>query len=220
MPSSFCATEVVLWKSRVTTKSRMDVVGCAAISDRSGRSVFRRVRKVVPISAAKSDFNRCGKCARRGKGTTSGKLRKNLTGKSLLRAFLFRRRLQHAHQIESLLSQHRLPQVAELLCARDDVVDAKVFDLHAALDLFPRHRRRHAGHRRRANRVDRCERAAPRVLVVIDEHASVRPFHLAVLGRDDVGMTRLQLDRDRLRERPHFFLQRSAHDRDVDVNPF
>ena len=41
--------------------------------------------------------------------------------------------------------------------------------------------------------VDRRQRAAPGVLVVVDEHAAVRALGLAVLGGDDVGMARLEL---------------------------
>src|SRR6266542_2500250 len=123
-------------------------------------------------------------------------------------------------QIKPLLPRrHRLPQIPDLPHALANVVDAEVLDANPLLDLLPRHWRRHAGERRRADGVDRRQRASPGVLVVIDEDAGVGALHLAVLGGDDVAVARLQLEGDRLRERPHLFLQRAAHDGNVDVHP-
>ena len=105
------------------------------------------------------------------------------------------------------------------LHARGHVVDAEVRDLHTILDLLPRHRRRHGGFRCGSRRVHRRERSAPRILVVVHEHASARSLRNAVLGRDQLGRARLHHARELLGERPDLLLQRAAHDRHVDVNP-
>ena len=76
--------------------------------------------------------------------------------------------------------EERLPQVADLRDPRRDVAHGEVLDLHAALDLLPGDRRRHGGLRTRPHRIDRRQRAAPRVLVVVDQHAAVRPLGDAV----------------------------------------
>ena len=68
--------------------------------------------------------------------------------------------------------QQRLPEVADLREPRGNVVDPEVLDLDAACDLFPRHRRRHRRAGAWPHRIDRRERTAPGVLVVIDEHAA------------------------------------------------
>src|SRR5436305_10237696 len=70
--------------------------------------------------------------------------------------------------------EQRLPQIAEPLHARGHRAHREVFDADAAVDLLPRDRRRHGGVRTRARRIDRGERAAPPVLVVVDQHAAAR----------------------------------------------
>ena len=71
----------------------------------------------------------------------------------------------------------------------------------------------------RPDRIDRRERAAPGVLVVVDQHAAARTLGDAVLGRDERRVAARQLLRQRLGKRPHLLLQRAAHDRHVDVQP-
>src|SRR6266849_52953 len=128
---------------------------------------------------------------------------------------------KHCAQVEPLSPhRNRLPEIADLAHALDHVIDAEIFDTNAFLHLFPCHRRRDGGDGRRTYRIDRRQCSSPRVLVVVDEHASMRPLHLSIFRGDDLGVSRLQLDRDGLRERPHFLLQRAAHDGDVHVNPF
>src|SRR2546422_847014 len=112
--------------------------------------------------------------------------------------------------------EQRRPQVPAPPHARRHVVDAEVVDGEAALDLRPGDRRRDGGARRRAHRVDRSERPAPRVLVVVDQDVPARAPRHAVLRRDELRMVTRQLERDRPGDRPHLLLRRAAHDRDVD----
>ena len=73
---------------------------------------------------------------------------------------------------------------------------------------------------RRPHGVDARQRPAPRVLVVVDEHAPLRPLGHAVLRRHQRRMPRRELHGQRLGERPDHLLLRPAHDRHVDVQPF
>src|SRR5262249_34089192 len=77
---------------------------------------------------------------------------------------------------------HGLPEIAELRDPRGDIPDGEVRDAQALLDFLPGHRRRDAGFGTRARRVDRGERAAPPVLVVVDEDAAARTVRDLVLG--------------------------------------
>ena len=121
-------------------------------------------------------------------------------------------------EVDARPREHRRPEIAELLEARGDVVDPEVFDLDVALDLLPRHRRRDGRARVRADRVDRRERAAPGVLVVVDEHAPHGRVRLRVDRGKQPRVATRDLGRQALGERPHLVLRRSAHDRDVHVD--
>src|SRR4051812_14160552 len=74
-----------------------------------------------------------------------------------------------------------LPEVADLRDPIAHVVDAEVFDAHTAAHLGPFERGGYARDGGRAHRVDAGERAAPAVLVVVDEDTPFRPLLLAVL---------------------------------------
>src|SRR5204863_7892032 len=95
--------------------------------------------------------------------------------------------LGHARSTEALeidpplRREQRRPQVPTSLDARGHIVDAEVVDREAALDLGPGDRRRDGGARRRAHRVDRSDRPAPRVLVVVDQHVPAWAPRHAVL---------------------------------------
>ena len=95
-----------------------------------------------------------------------------------------------AREIEATaLCQQRRPEVAaRARCAAGTSSIVKSLGLAAALDLFPRNRRRH--HRRfvRANRVNRRERSPERILIVVEQHAAARPFGDAVLDDQQIGM--------------------------------
>src|SRR6266446_7383088 len=109
------------------------------------------------------------------------------------------------------------PQVAETRDALAHVVDPEVLDGHPARDLVPRHGRRHTGPRMRAHGVDRRQRAAPRVLVVVEQDARGRTARHLVLGRHEARVSAGELQRDRLGRHPHVLLRRPPHDRHVDV---
>src|SRR4029077_1110283 len=102
--------------------------------------------------------------------------------------------------------------------AGGDVVEAEVFDGHAAGDFFPGQRGGHARARGRAHRVDRGERPAPGVLVVVDEDVTGRAVRLAVFRGDQPDVPARQVEGQRLGERPDLLLRRPAHDRHVDVD--
>src|SRR6266852_5078201 len=92
------------------------------------------------------------------------------------------RGLHEPREIESAaLGEQRLPEIAELLDARRHIPHREVFDANALPDFLPRHRRRDGRVRPRARRINRRERAAPAILVVVDEDAPARAFRHAVL---------------------------------------
>ena len=116
--------------------------------------------------------------------------------------------------------QQRLPEIADLRDPPRHVRDGEIFDAHAAVDFLPRQRRRHGCRRPRAHRVDRGQRAAPPVLVVVHEHAAGRPLREPVLGGNQCRISGAQFLRERLRERPHLLLERARGRSALDVQPF
>ena len=70
----------------------------------------------------------------------------------------------------------------------------------------------------RADGVDRGQRPAPCVLVVVDQDPARGPFGDDVLGGDEPRMERLQALGEALCEAPHVLLRRPPLDGDVDVD--
>src|SRR5439155_21450048 len=116
--------------------------------------------------------------------------------------------------------QKRLPEVAELFDTTGNILYREIFDAYAVVNFFPRHWRRDGCLRPRANGVNRGERPAPGVLVVVHEDATMRPLGHLVLRGDQSGMAMRELLRQRLGERPDFLLKGTSHDWNVDVKPF
>src|SRR5258705_5607718 len=114
--------------------------------------------------------------------------------------------------------EQRLPEIAQGFDPAGDVVDPEVLDLDALLNFIRRHGRGHRGFGSRPYRVDRRERASPRVLVVVDEHVLRRALRHAVFRRDQLRRVRCKTQGEVLRERPDFLLQRSAPNRNIDVD--
>src|SRR5688572_2804451 len=73
-----------------------------------------------------------------------------------------------------LLRQQRLPKIAELLDPPWHIVDAKVFDSYALFDLFPGERCGDRGFGLRPHGINRGERLAPGVLIIVQQHALAR----------------------------------------------
>src|SRR5258708_3708591 len=112
------------------------------------------------------------------------------------------------------LLQQGLEEIARLLEARANVVDAKILDAYRGVDLCPADRGRDARARMGADRVDRRERPSPGVLVVVDEHALLRTLRHAILRGHQRRVAPCELLRQRFGERPHLFLQDPAHNGD------
>src|SRR5438132_11682158 len=100
-----------------------------------------------------------------------------------------RRPLKVLREVESSPGlQKWLPQIAQPADAPRDILYGEIFDAHAAINLFPGHRRRHRRLGTRSDGIHRSERAAPSILIVVDQHAAARTFRDAVLRRDECGM--------------------------------
>src|SRR4029077_5466581 len=93
-----------------------------------------------------------------------------------------------------------------------DVVDAEVLDSETSHHLAPGDGCRHAGTWMGAQRVYAGERAAPGVLVVVDQDPALRALRETVLGGHEGRMTAGDLHGDRLGELPHLPLRRAADD--------
>src|SRR6476619_4524741 len=88
-----------------------------------------------------------------------------------------RRRREQRCEVEALAPVgQRGPQIAERCNSRRNVVDAEVVDRRAAFELLPCERRRDGCERCWTRRINRRERTAPSVLVVIDEYATRGPL--------------------------------------------
>src|SRR5258708_3699858 len=68
-----------------------------------------------------------------------------------------------------------------------------------------------------ADGIDRSKSAAPRILVIVHQNSIVRALGDAVLGGNDLWMPGFQFLGQCFRKCPNVFLQRSAHNRDVNV---
>src|ERR1700730_2305649 len=110
----------------------------------------------------------------------------------------FRILLDVLAQVESPAgAEQGFPKIAQLSQSRGNILDRKVFDSDNAPDLLPRDRRRDSRLRPRSNRIDRCERPAPRILVVVDEDAAWWPLRDAILRGHERRVSRRQLMRQR-----------------------
>src|ERR1041385_8760525 len=90
--------------------------------------------------------------------------------------------MNERRQIKSLLlTKQRLPQIAQLRNSPAHVIEPEVVDAHSLFNFFPAHRRRHTRFRCGAHGVNRCQGPAPRVLIVIDQHASRSEEHTSEL---------------------------------------
>src|SRR3954471_15558526 len=79
------------------------------------------------------------------------------------------------------------PEVTQLGDACRHVVDPEIVDRRAVAELLPCDRRGYACARLWARRIHGGERAAPRVLVVIDEHTSRGTLGDPVFGGHQLG---------------------------------
>jgi hypothetical protein len=126
---------------------------------------------------------------------------------------------QQRPQIEpAALGAHRRPQITDPRKPFAHIVEPEMIEFDSALHFFPRYRRRHGRQRPRAHRIDRRQRLSPGILVVVDENPPSGAFGDPIFGGDDLGKEPLERLRQGFGERPDFFLQRAAHDRDVHVH--
>src|SRR5437016_13936574 len=80
--------------------------------------------------------------------------------------------------------EQRFPQSAQLMDARPDIIEPKILGVDSARDFVPGDRRRNCRARFWPNRIHRCERAPPGILVVVHQHASFWALGHAVFSGD------------------------------------
>src|SRR4051794_40114723 len=73
------------------------------------------------------------------------------------------------------LHKQRLPQISERADSGRDVIHPELLDADAALDLLPRHRRRHSRSGCGADGIHRRQSAAPGVLIVAGQYTGAGP---------------------------------------------
>src|SRR6266849_10488915 len=85
-------------------------------------------------------------------------------------------------QVESAAGgEQRFPEIVQRSHTRRNVLHGEVFDSDTAPDLLPRDWRRDGRLTRRSNRIDRRQRPAPRILVVVDQDTPGRTLRDAIL---------------------------------------
>src|ERR1700730_8220782 len=113
-----------------------------------------------------------------------------------------------------------LPKIPQSTNSRWHIVYSEVLDAESVLKLGPFHRSRDGSFRPRPYGIDRGQRPAPGVLVVVNQYPALRPFRDGVDRRHQLRSLSSQCMGKLLCKTPHLFLRRPSLNGNVNMDSF